>query len=365
MQEKELRQKLKKGLSDFLEGLQVLEIREDVVLGTGQERLTADLVATVKIGKTRRKLVFSLKQRGYPRDLEYGITTLRELLIHKPEFVPVLAAPFISESGRALVRQQGMNFVDLSGNVHVAFDNVLIRMTSPGNKFLSKKEGIDIFSDRASLVLRALIAKPDQFLTVRALAEDASISVGWASEVLGEIEERGYLERKPRQGCRIIKIESLLDDWTNQYEFLSRNRIQSYFINAESLDEILGKLKTSCVSWEVDLALTVHAGAHLVAPFVRYGECHVYLSDDGDFDEQAGHLVDALGLVQPYAGGNFHIVRPYYRKAAFFQARTINNLVVASDLQLYLDLFRFPVRGREQAEKVLEQSGLREANGWS
>jgi len=201
MQEKELRQKLKKGLSDLLEGLQVLEIREDVVLGTGQERLAADLVATVKIGKTRRKLVFSLKQRGYPRDLEYGITTLRELLMHKPEFVPVLAAPFISESGRAFVRQQGMNFVDLSGNAHVAFDNVLIRMTSPGNKFVSKKEGIDIFSDRASLVLRALIAKPDEFFTVRALAEDASISVGWASEVLGRSRSVGTSRENLARGA--------------------------------------------------------------------------------------------------------------------------------------------------------------------
>jgi len=43
---------------------------------------------------------------------------------------------------------------------------------------------------------------------------------------------------------------------------------------------------------------------------------------------------------------------PYYRVSAFFGKRRLGGLWVASDVQLYLDLYDYPVRGREQAEHL-------------
>lgn len=364
MKEKELREKLKNCIGDLLDGLTVLEIKEEVPIGGGRQRLFADMVVTVEVGNQRRKLVIECKQRGYPRELEQGILAVRKRTENRPEYIPVLVVPFISESGRKLVRMQGINYLDLSGNAYIAFDNVLIHKTSPRNEFPYEKQGVDIFSDKASLILRELLAQPEEYHTVRGLADTTSISVGWTSEVLREIEERGYVDRKPRQGCRIQRIENLLDDWTSKYNYLDKNRIRRFFIAAESLDEILTKLRMSAVSKEVGYALTLHGGARLVSPFVQYNECHIYIDVQKDFDQQIQCLVEALSLSEPPVGGNFHIVRPYYEKGAFYETRILDGLRVVSDLQLYLDLLKFPVRGREQAEKVIEHSGLRNSNSW-
>jgi hypothetical protein len=43
---------------------------------------------------------------------------------------------------------------------------------------------------------------------------------------------------------------------------------------------------------------------------------------------------------------------PYYKHSVFYDSREIEGLWVVSDIQLYLDLYRHPVRGREQAEHL-------------
>lgn len=364
MRERELVEKLKNEMGDLLDGVQVVNIRTDAPLGKGKDHFRADVAATVKIGNKRKQLVFEVKPRGYPRELEEGIQALLKLTEPRPELVAVLVVPFISETGRRQVRDRGINYVDLSGNAYIAFDNVLIHKTSAGNEYRYKKEGINIFPDKASLIVRELLSEPEAYHTVRALAEKASVSVGWASEVLNELEGRGYLDRKPRHGCRIRRVENLLDDWTNQYTFLGKNRVRSFFINAVSIDEILDRIKESKVSKQVEYALTVHAGAHLVAPFVQYNECHLYVGGRQDFERQVDHLAGALQLTEPHAGGNFHVARPYYEHGAFHCVRAIEGLNVASDLQLYIDLATFPIRGTEQAEKILEHSGLRDSDNW-
>jgi DNA-binding transcriptional regulator YhcF (GntR family) len=364
MRERELVEKLKNEMGGLLDGVQVVSVRADASLGSKKQHLQADLVVRVKIGNDSRQLVFEVKHRGYPRELEEGIQSLIKLTESRPELVPVLAVPFISETGRRQVRDRGVNYIDLSGNAYIAFDNVLIHKTSTGYGYTFKKEEINIFSDKASLIVRELLSEPEDYHTVRALAERASVSVGWASEVLNELEERGYLDRKPRHGCRIRRIESLLDDWTDQYTFLGKNRVRSFFIDAVSLDEILDRIKKSKVSEQVEYALTVHAGAHLVAPFVQYNECHLYVGVQKDFERQVGHLVGALQLTEPRAGGNLHVARPYYEHGTLHHVRVIDGLNVVSDLQLYLDLARFPVRGTEQAEKILEHSGLSSLDSW-
>jgi hypothetical protein len=364
MREKELLEKLKSNLGELLDGLQVVDVRTDAPLGRGKQPVQADLLVTVRYGSETKRLVFELKHRGYPRELEEGIQALARMTGVRPELVPVLVVPFMSEAGRAQVRDRGINYIDLSGNVHVAFDNVLIHKTSSGNAFASERAGINIFSDKASLILRELLTEPEEYRTVRALAESASVSVGWASEVLSELEDRGYLDRRPRRGCRIRRIEHLLDDWTSRYSFLGRNRVRSLFIDAVSIDETLDRLRGSKAAQGVSYALTVHAGARLVAPFVQYNECHLYVGGPKDFEAQVESLAGGLHLTEPHAGGNLHIAKPYYEQGAFHGARIIEGLNVVSDLQLYLDLATFPIRGPEQAEKVLERSGLRGSPGW-
>jgi len=56
-------------------------------------------------------------------------------------------------------------------------------------------------------------------------------------------------------------------------------------------------------------------------------------------------------------GGNIHLIHPFYKSSVFFNTQKIKDYTVVSNLQLYLDLYNFQPRGREQAEHLenLEQ----------
>ncbi len=54
-------------------------------------------------------------------------------------------------------------------------------------------------------------------------------------------------------------------------------------------------------------------------------------------------------------GANLILMHPYYPNSAFYDSRVIDGLPVVSDIQLYLDLYGYPVRGREQAEHLFQK----------
>jgi hypothetical protein len=54
-------------------------------------------------------------------------------------------------------------------------------------------------------------------------------------------------------------------------------------------------------------------------------------------------------------GANLRISLPHYGVSGFYGMRVTEGLPVVSDLQLYLDLYDYPWRGREQAEQIFER----------
>jgi hypothetical protein len=100
-------------------------------------------------------------------------------------------------------------------------------------------------------------------------------------------------------------------------------------------------------------ALTLHAGNNLIQPFTSYSVVHLYAANGSNIADQ---LAAQLKLESaPEAACNLLITKPYYRDSAFFGSRVIEGLSVVSDLQLYLDLKRFPIRGVEASEYILER----------
>jgi len=46
---------------------------------------------------------------------------------------------------------------------------------------------------------------------------------------------------------------------------------------------------------------------------------------------------------------------PYYKHSVFYDSHEVEDLRVVSDIQLYLDLHGYPLRGREQAEQLYDK----------
>ena len=209
-----------------------------------------------------------------------------------------------------------------------------------------EKKRKNIFADKASLILRRMLRDPAQKWVVRDFIGEDGVSLGLAQGVLEELTRRGYVERVkkgPKSFTILMNRKELIDAWLKQYSFES-NEVDVYYSPEK---QILGRIK-SLLSRE-DYALTLHSGANLITSYVKTDNVHFYfLSENWEKDILA--LRQKLDLKELVKGGNIHIIRPYYKKSLLFYSQSIKGFHVVSNLQLYLDLFHFQPRGRENAE---------------
>jgi len=210
----------------------------------------------------------------------------------------------------------------------------------------------NIFSDRSSLVLRALLREPEKRWTLTALAKEG-VSLGLASDVLSKAEAQGYVERMakgPESYSRLIRKDDLLNDWTKVYSF-ERNE-QAYYLSTDK--EFLKNCAHYLTRKNKAFVLTLYSASRLISPYVKDDRQFIYL-DLGreDFYAFLKQAETQLNLYQLVQGGNICFVLPYYRNAVFKGSKKIRGYPVPSNLQLYLDLMSFPPTGSEEAQHLI------------
>jgi hypothetical protein len=265
------------------------------------------------------------------------------------DLVPIVVARYISPERRKQCQEMGIFFLDLSGNVFLAYDGLHIERVGFPNRFPEKRRGRSPFSDKASLILRATFSDIRKAWGVRELAQSIGLDPGFVSRMARELEQRNYVLRVNSK-LKLREPKGILEDWVGEYDY-RRNQEERYFCLAKGPEEILDKLIAIRIPDEVPYALGLHAGANLVAPYAVYNEVHIYVQNTN----QINWFVENMKLRKVEKGANLIFLVPYYKHSVFYGKRTIRDLWVVSDLQLYLDLHNFPVRGLEQAEHLYEK----------
>src|SRR3989338_9549102 len=214
----------------------------------------------------------------------------------------------------------------------------------------------NIFSDKATIIPRKMLQRPQRKWVVRDFIGPEGVSLGMAQSVLEAMAKKGYVERVkrgPDSHTVLTNKDMLITDWLKEYEF-ELNTVDSYYsTDKKVMENVKGLLR------EKQYALTLHTGANLMTSFVKTDEIYLYLQLV-DWNKEMLDLRQKFDLKELVRGGNFHIIRPYYKNSVFFNRQKIKGFAVVSNLQLYLDLYHFQPRGREHAEylaKLLEEKG--------
>ena len=218
----------------------------------------------------------------------------------------------------------------------------------------------NIFSDRASLVLRAFLRQPQKRWVIPELCR-MGISAGLASGVLNRAETQAYIyrERKGRQSySQITRKELLLKDWCLAYRF-DRNPQATYFYPG---GEFLKVFVRRFAHDRVENALTLFSASRLISPYIKDDRHFVYLNKRGEAFWKYLEQLEREQLIYKLArGGNIFFVSPFYHSSVFQEARLVKGYRVVSNLQLYLDLMTFPPSGPEEAkhlEEIFKKQGL-------
>lgn len=310
------------------------------------DRGRPDCEAWVSLGKESLSLLVEFRQSGSEARLQEAAELIRRRQDEHPSRLWILAYPFLSPARQELLRESGVPFFDFAGNAWIVSDAIHVDRRGFPNPFSEQRRARGPFSDKASLVLRALIASGSG-RGVRSIAEQAGLSPGYVSKVVQELEERGYVARS-EEGLTLQRAQELLQDWVHAYRKHWIER-RGYFVPVARAQAVMDAMRQASLSDEYALAL--QAGASLVAPYADFDVVDVYVHSIGAAVELASRL-DAREVDR---GANLRVSVPYYRVSAFFDMQEAAGLPVVSDLQLYLDLCDYPLRGREQAEHILER----------
>jgi hypothetical protein len=305
-----------------------------------------DVTITLRSGRITQRLLVESKSVGEPRYLAQAITGLALATRRSPRSYGVIVAPYIGPEGQRLCKDSGVGYLDLTGNAFLSFDHVLIDRKSGERPPRAKARLRRLFSPKSSRILRVLLTEPDQTWTLTRLATEAQISVRSVHLVINALEEKAFVDKR-RGAIRLAQPAALIDLWAENYRF-DQHRRETFYTFVRSPRELASRLAAQAASQSIRLALTLHAGAAMVAPFVRYTDVHAYI--DGDI----GHFAKALDLRPVETGGSVHLVEPN-DDGVFHHTQVIQGIPVVSNPQLYLDLLHYPARGREQAEELRRQ----------
>ncbi len=193
---------------------------------------------------------------------------------------------------------------------------------------------------------------------IRNLAQLAKLAVvspplvyRWAAAM----ERGGYLAKRMGRVPVLANLDALLGEWRGRYRVSDNNPIPCSSVFGEHADEsfrdeFLNRLRHLSDS-APPCALTGHQACRLYR--LKHSDArsiHVYYSGEPSVLMEALQLVPSDNPVAPVV-----LLQPRHRRSVFGGVSRVDDVPVCDVLQVYLDLYHLPDRGREQADFVYER----------
>jgi hypothetical protein len=214
---------------------------------------------------------------------------------------------------------------------------------------LNSEHGLDrvanLFSKKSTDIIRVLLVNYPKTWTLRDLAKESGTALGYTSRVSNTlISQRLALRASARSELKLMAPEDLLKRWATYSHFVANTVFVDYYTSEQDIGKFLRMLKDLNPG---EYALTGLAGALLVEPFVRPTNTHIYIRKGSDAEK----LTHELGLMPVEENGNVKFaIAP--SDGIFYGAQEIDGITVVSDIQLFVDLYNYPARGREAADEL-------------
>lgn len=311
-----------------------------------------DLIMRADIRGRSAIFLIEAKAYGYPRDMRAAAdqlaryAALARLEADEVPLVPLVVAPAISPGGRAVLRERGIGYWDRGGSLYLDLPWAhydIERPPSPG----AQRQHRSPYRGRAAQVVHALLVEPARAWHVGELATCAAVSPYTAHQVLTMLERELWVDKEgrgPRAVRRLREPGALLEAWAAAHR-LEDYAFRRFHAWAQSPAALAGHVTAALDASGVEYALTLTSGAALVAPFAaEAGRLTVLVPARADLAD----VIRDVKLRPAEEGENVAFLSTRERSPLLFRQR-VHDAWVASDVQLYRDLWAWPRRGREQA----------------
>lgn len=349
-----------------LAGVSIGNVRE-------QPEQPFDISFELRSGPNKIQVLGEVKSTFSPRLLEEIGPWIQKLKSLREDVAVAIIAPALSPQAQAFCAQNGIDFMDLAGNISINVPGKFILqrsgMRARGTAIAqsSKERTINVFSGRTSRILRVLLEKPKSWtisdiarelitesvrfreIAPRARSLNFEISLGSVSKAVASLEDQLWVRRR---GADIVVAEPsrLLEHWAEKYKERYRWRLRTSFQTNNPFGRDLQSISQGLqqlVSTEYGFSGAI--AASIEAPFVDIDIIDIFLmSTETDADLRS--LKSQTGIGPP-----LRFIYPY-DDGVFMYSKQIGKALVVSGVQAYLDLYARGGRDLKQAEFLLNNS---------
>ena len=306
----------------------------DAVLSvSGPDGATASLVIEAKRVLERRDVLAVSEQ-------------LRGAAGRFPNAWSVLVARYLAPSVREALAEQGVSYIDATGNMRLV-------VSTPGLFIASRGANNDPWRGPgrprgtlkgvpAAKVVRALVDYTGPW-NIRELIDRSGASTGATYRVVEYLEREDLVTRDENGKIVLRDWRRLLQQWSKDYGFVRSSRITRY-IEPRGLATLLTKATDVA---GVQYAVTGTTAAAEWAPYAPARSALVYVAD-------AAKAAGAWGLRPAESGANVLLAEPATDVVFERTITTIDGTVIVAPAQVAVDLMTGPGRNPAEAEELMD-----------
>src|ERR1043166_7514581 len=228
--------------------VQILKVEQRIIVDPGKP----EILARIKVGERERVILAEVKPNGQVRLVREAIGEILKYRETYADAYGLVIVPSITPQAVRICRQEGIGYLDFSGNGYLNFDFVFISKTGRALPIAKKGRSRSWYSPRAERVTRMLLMHPQRVWTIRELANEAHVTVSQALNLKRHLLHGQWLQ-DCKQGFQLSKPALLLDDWAHNY-LLGRST-ERVFSSPRSIVEIEAALAAVCQEQIIPYAL--------------------------------------------------------------------------------------------------------------
>ncbi|MFB6513663.1 helix-turn-helix domain-containing protein [Streptomyces virginiae] len=294
-----------------------------------------------------------------PREVETVLAPQAHLLRHLVvDTTMVVIAPWLSTKTQYMLRENGIGYVDLTGNIGLRISRPAVFIHTVGalrspQPLSRNKAKATLAGPKAGRLIR-LLADVRPPYRASQLAEVASLSLPYVSRLLDTLEEQLLIRRSGRV-IKTVDWPGLLRARAAETSLL---RPDSYhgMVAPNGIESVLRRLpELPAHEWD-GLAVTGPVAARRFAPLAVGGQLMLYVASHLAIDED---LEDALGLLPTSEHADVILLRPS-DDVVFERLRQVDAHQEVAVTQLVLDCLSGPGRMPAEGEAVIKEMSLQE-----
>lgn len=333
--------------------LMINSLQKQVSLSDGSQ-VDAIMDCSIQNGPSF-KAVVEIKTVATPQNILMAAQLLKACVSNddQEDKIPLLVAPYIGTKQAKILAENGISWLDLSGNMLIRVSNLIyIERTGRPNRFPDTAPIKKIFQGTSSLVIRALLLRPEGFSSLYEIvdfinARDAKITLSTVSKVLKSLEEELLVNRSKSLITSADPkklLEKLAEGYRNSTE---RKRRNSYRFVIEGIEQMSDGITALCKDY---LACGFYAAQ--IKGLAVTDQKMIFVKDIEQFRRKAERK---LVSVTPDAEFGNVIITETNDPGVWFNADYRITVSVVDDIELYLEMMVETPRGPKIAEQLKRQ----------